>query len=252
MSKRRAKGNKSDIKIVRQDYKKIYKPKKAVSVKTKAKNITTEPKITRVHSKLPKIVKPRIKINGKTQLQMEVDTEVQRLQSIAEKLEKRGFYIDKPAYSKAYSSRNLARLKAKTEQDIYKKTVWVDPTTGEILSRQEGEEILAQRATQADMTLDTLIDILNSVQDDEARNTFRRIMNDQIDEYGLTPYLESLDEHKKEIYDNLEKANQYKDFKRSHSYTHIFKLLMTRPMTAEDMYNMSQYDEDEAEDIDYE
>lgn len=188
----------------------------------------------------------------KTKLQKAVDKEVKRLQSIAEDLEKRGFYINKPAYSLSYSSRNLARLKAKTEQDIYKKTVWVDPITGEVLSRQEGEEILAQRATQADMTLDTLIDILNSVQDDEARNTFRRIMNEQIDEYGLTPYLESLDEHKKEIYDNLEKANQYKDFKRSHSYTHIFKLLMTRPMTAEDMYNMSQYDEDDAEDIDYE
>lgn len=188
----------------------------------------------------------------KTRLQKAVDKEIKRLESIAENLEKRGFYIDKPAYSKSYSSRNLARLKAKTEQDIYKKTVWIDPMSGEVFSREKGEEILSLRATEAEMTLDNLEDIINAIQDDKARSDLKRLMEDQIDEYGLTPYLQSLDPNKKEIYDNLEKANQYRDPRRSHSYAKAFDLLLTRPLTAEDMYNMSQYYEDEAEDIDYE
>lgn len=188
----------------------------------------------------------------KTRLQKAVDKEVQRLESIAKDLEKRGFYIDKPAYSKSYSSRNLARLKAKTEQDIYKKTVWVDPTTGEIFTRQEGEEILSLRATEAEMTLDNLEDIINSLGESEAQAQIRSLINAQIDEYGLTPYLQSLDENKKEIYDNLQAANQYKHSSRSNAFNAVVRLLTTRPMTAEDMYNMSQYDEDEAEDIDYE
>jgi hypothetical protein len=188
----------------------------------------------------------------KTRLQKAVDKEVKRLQSIAENLEKRGFYLDKPAYSTSYSSRNLARLKAKTEQDIYKKTVWVDPTTGEILTRQEGEEILSLRATQTEMTLDNLSDIINSLDGSEAQSQIRNLINSQIDEYGLTPYLQSLDENKKEIYDNLQAANQYKHATRSNAFNAVVRLLSTRPLTAEDMYNMSQYDEDEAEDIDYE
>lgn len=188
----------------------------------------------------------------KTRIQKAVDKEIKRLESISKDLEKRGFYIDKPAYSKSYSSRNLARLKAKTEQDIYKKTVWVDPMSGEVFSREKGEEILSLRATETEMTFDNLEDIINSIQDDKARADLKRLMEDQIDEYGLTPYLQSLDPIKKEIYDNLEKAAQYRDPRRSNSYARAMELLLTRPLTAEDMYNMSQYDEDEAEDIDYE
>lgn len=188
----------------------------------------------------------------KTPLQKAVDKEVRRLERLINKYEKRGFHLKKSAYSTSYTSRNLARLKAKKEADLYNKMEWVDPSTGEVYSREKGEEILALRATEAEMTFDNLKDILDTIENQAVREELRSIMERQIDEFGLTPYLQALDPNKKEIYDNLQAANNYKRAQYSNAVNRLKAYLAVVPLTAQEMDVISQYYEDEAEDVDYE
>lgn len=188
----------------------------------------------------------------KTPLQKAVDKEVRRLERLITKYEKRGFHLKKSAYSTSYTSRNLARLKAKKEADLYKKMEWVDPSTGEVFSREKGEEILALRATEAEMTFDNLKDILDTIENQAVREELRSIMERQIDEFGLTPYLQALDPNKKEIYDNLQAANNYKRAQYSNAVNRLKAYLAVVPLQAQEMDVISQYYEDEAEDVDYE
>lgn len=184
------------------------------------------------------------KRRGKTQLQKAVDKEVLRIYRMIKRLELQGYHVlpNKKPYSHQYSSKNLARLKSKRKEDILKYSEWIDPITHVSYSVEQGKEILSMRATATDMTLDTLRDIVEAIPSPSARQDIRSLINEQIDRYGLTPYLESLDENKKEIYENLAQSQQYKDPKRATSYAKLTKLLLSSPMTAEMMERMSNYD----------
>lgn len=184
---------------------------------------------------------------GKTALQKSVDKEIARLNRMIKRLNKQGFYVieNKKPYSTQYSTKNLQRLKAKQKADIMKYMDWKDPITNVTYDVEEGQQILKMRATQTEMTLDTLHDIIEAVPSISAREDLRTLINEQIDQYGLTPYLESLDENKKEIYENLAQSQHYRDPKRASSYARLTQLLLTKPMTAEMMENMSNYDDGE-------
>lgn len=183
----------------------------------------------------------------KTELQKAVDKEVVRIKRMIKKLEGQGYHVipNKKPYSNQYSSKNLTRLKNKRIDDILKYSEWIDPITHISYPVEQGKEILNMRATATEMTLDTLRDIVDAIPSPSARQDIRTLINEQIDRYGLTPYLESLDENKKEIYENLAQSQQYKDPKRATSYAKLTKLLLSKPMTAEMMERMSNYDSGE-------
>ena len=96
---------------------------------------------------MPKSPKPRKK---QTALQKEYAKERRRILRFMREAEKRGFMFDKSDYQqpKRVTKKAVAKLKATRPADLYKKAMYVDPTTGEFTKAEVGRKLERQRAAR--------------------------------------------------------------------------------------------------------
>lgn len=218
----------------------------------------------------------------KTDLEKAFKHEQRRIHNFVTNASKRGFQFDYPDVflpeGKKPTKRDVMRLKGWTPERLYKRALYLDEQTGEILSGQEGRKLERRRAAEKGIAkkagtwveptnqeyLPSQADlVLEQVQQDirhftplekwsPSRKAVANIHNDalmemlwnQIDEEGRDAVAARLEEHAVEINQAMYVVQMYKDNQVVNAALHDFqRIIKGTPLSLDENKEITAYGE---------
>lgn len=147
------------------------------AIKNRSKKIEVN-NVTRIKSKKEDVNKPKDK-----KLKGEIDKELNRLNSIIKRAEKRGYINESGYYKSEYTQENLDYLKSITTNDVYNKLSYMDENgdliSGDLRRKQERQEAYKRGKEQKQEYVEQADVIISNFQDivDLYLGSYQRVIN---------------------------------------------------------------------------